>query len=90
MKKPLISVILPIYNVEMYIEECLNSLVNQTIGVENLEVIMVNDCSTDNTGKFLDQYAENYNNFKAIHLEKIVAHLVNQEILVLILRKENI
>ncbi|MCP1166352.1 glycosyltransferase [Bacillus sp. 1813sda1] len=70
MKKPLISVILPIYNVEMYIEECLSSLVHQTIGVENLEVIMVNDCSTDNTGKVLDQYAENYNNFKAIHLEK--------------------
>ncbi|SCB71234.1 glycosyltransferase family 2 protein [Bacillus mycoides] len=70
MKKPLISVILPIYNVEMYIAECLDSLVDQAIGVENLEVIMVNDCSTDGTGKILDQYALKYDNFKVIHLEK--------------------
>ncbi|WP_242144835.1 MULTISPECIES: glycosyltransferase family 2 protein [unclassified Bacillus cereus group] len=70
MKKPLISVILPIYNVEKYIVECLESLVNQTIGVENLEVIMVNDCSTDGTGAILDQYALKYDNFKVIHLEK--------------------
>ncbi|NGY89332.1 glycosyltransferase [Bacillus megaterium] len=35
MNKPLITVILPIYNVESYIEECLNSLLNQTIGHEN-------------------------------------------------------
>ncbi|MGN1294834.1 MAG: glycosyltransferase family 2 protein [Bacilli bacterium] len=70
MKKPLISVVLPIYNVEAYIEECLDSLINQTIGVENLEVIMVNDCSKDNTAQIIDRYAEKYNNFKAIHLEK--------------------
>lgn len=70
MKKPLISVILPIYNVEMYIEECLNSLVNQTIGVENLEVIMVNDCSTDSTKSIMDKYSEKYSNFISIHLEK--------------------
>ncbi|MDA1674359.1 glycosyltransferase family 2 protein, partial [Bacillus cereus] len=70
MKKPLISVILPIYNVEMYIEECLNSLVNQTIGVENLEVIMVNDCSTDSTKSIMDKYSGKYSNFISIHLEK--------------------
>ncbi|WP_198957698.1 glycosyltransferase family 2 protein [Bacillus mycoides] len=70
MKKPLISVILPIYNVEMYIEECLATLINQTIGVENLEVIMVNDCSTDGTSKIIDDYAQRYKNFKAIHMKK--------------------
>ena len=69
-KKPLITVILPIYNVEEYIEECLDSLLNQTIGHKNLEVIMVNDCSKDNTGTIIDRYASRYENFKAIHLEK--------------------
>ena len=51
-----ISVIIPAYNEEAYIEEALNSLVNQTLGIENIEVIIVNDNSTDNTldiiGKF--------------------------------------
>ncbi|MED3883954.1 glycosyltransferase family 2 protein [Priestia aryabhattai] len=68
MKKPLISVILPIYNVELYIEECLKSLLNQSIGHENLEVLMVNDCSTDRTGEIIDRYAAQYPHFKAIHL----------------------
>lgn len=70
MKKPLISVILPIYNVESYIEECLDSLLNQTIGHEKLEVLMVNDCSTDNTAEIIDRYAAMYPHFKAIHLEE--------------------
>lgn len=80
MKKPLISVILPIYNVEMYIEECLNSLINQTIGVENLEVIMVNDCSTDSTKSIMDKYSEIYSNFISIHLEKIQVRLLRLKI----------
>jgi poly(ribitol-phosphate) beta-N-acetylglucosaminyltransferase len=70
MKQPLISVILPIYNVEKYIRECLDSLLNQTIGSEHLEIIMVNDCSTDNTAEIMNEYAERYENFKAIHLEE--------------------
>lgn len=69
MFKPLITVILPIYNVEKYLEECLDSLLNQTIGYEKLEVIMVNDHSTDNTAEIIDRYANQYSNFKAIHLE---------------------
>ncbi|MEH7613447.1 glycosyltransferase family 2 protein [Gottfriedia acidiceleris] len=67
MNKPLISVILPIYNVENYIHECLNSLLDQTIGYEKLEVIMVNDCSKDRTPIIIDEYAAKYENFKAIH-----------------------
>jgi glycosyltransferase involved in cell wall biosynthesis len=70
MNRPLISVILPIYNVELYIEECLRSLLNQTIGHTNLEVIMVNDCSTDNTPKIIDEYASKYSHFKAVHLKE--------------------
>ena len=70
MNKPLITVILPIYNVESYIEECLNSLLNQTIGHEKLEVLMVNDCSTDNTAEIMNQYSQKYPHFKSIHLEE--------------------
>lgn len=45
-KKPLISIIVPVYNVEDYIEECLESLVKQTY--KNLEIILIDDGSTDN------------------------------------------
>lgn len=54
-----ISVIVPVYNVEEYLSECLNSLVNQTIK-EKLEVIVVNDGSTDNSQKIIDEYVEKY------------------------------
>ena len=47
MKK--ISVIIPCYNAENYIEQCVNSLTHQTIGVDDLEIILVNDASTDGT-----------------------------------------
>lgn len=44
-----ISVIIPCYNAEQYVDRCLNSVVNQTIGIDKLEVICVNDASTDGT-----------------------------------------
>lgn len=58
MKK--ISIIIPCYNVEPYIERCLESLVHQTIGIENLELILVNDASTDNTLSYLVTYEAKY------------------------------
>jgi glycosyltransferase involved in cell wall biosynthesis len=69
-EQPLISVILPIYNVEKYLVDCLNSLLNQTIDYKRLEVIMVNDCSTDGSGQIVDEYARKYENFIAIHLDQ--------------------
>lgn len=62
-----ISIILPIFNVENYLPRSLDSIVKQTIGVENLEVIMVNDASTDNSKQIIDEYAKKYTNFIAIH-----------------------
>lgn len=51
-----ISVIIPIYNVEQYLARCLDSVVNQTY--KDLEIICVNDCSPDNSGKILEWYAK--------------------------------
>ncbi|PZU84848.1 MAG: glycosyl transferase family 2 [Chryseobacterium sp.] len=52
-----ISVIIPCYNVQNYIEHCLNSIINQTY--ENLEIICINDGSTDNTIDILENYQKN-------------------------------
>lgn len=61
----LISVIVPIYNVEPYLRECLDSILSQSY--KNLEIIMINDGSQDNCGNICDEYAEKYSNFNVIH-----------------------
>lgn len=66
----LISIILPIYNVENYLKSALESIINQTIGFKNLEVIMVDDCSDDDSGIIMDEYSEKYGNFISIHFTK--------------------
>ncbi len=53
-----ISVIVPVYNVEEYIDKCLNSLVNQTL--KDIEIIVVNDGSKDNSQKIIDDYVKKY------------------------------
>ena len=65
-----ISIIIPVFNVENYIRKALESIMSQTIGYEHLEVIMVDDCSTDKNSNIVDEYANKYENFKAIHLSK--------------------
>lgn len=65
-----ISIILPIFNVGDHLRGGIDSLVNQTIGNDNLEIIMVNDCSTDGSDKIIDEYAEKYDCCIAIHHEK--------------------
>lgn len=54
MEKELISVIVPIYNVEKYVRQTLDSIVNQTY--ENIEILIINDGSTDNSGAICDEY----------------------------------
>lgn len=66
----LVSVIVPTYNSESFIEHSFNSLLNQTIGFEKLEIIFVDDASTDNTPHIIDDYASKYDNVIAIHLEE--------------------
>ncbi len=61
-----ISVVIPVYNVEKYIKECLDSIVNQTIGIVNIELILVNDCSSDNTMEIIEEYGRKYPSIKII------------------------
>ncbi len=59
-----ISVIVPIYNVESYLEYCLDSLVNQTIDKKDVEVLLVNDGSPDNSEAICKKYCEKHSFFK--------------------------
>lgn len=52
---PLIGVVVPIYNVEKYLKECLDSIINQTY--KNLKILLINDGSTDNSLDIAKQYA---------------------------------
>ena len=63
--QPFISVIIPIYNVEKYLKECLDSVVNQTL--HNIEVICVDDGSTDSSLEIAKSYAANDNRFIILH-----------------------
>lgn len=62
---PLISVIVPIYNVEKYLARCVDSIVNQTY--KNLEIILVDDGSPDLCPQMCDDYAEKDNRIKVVH-----------------------
>lgn len=64
---PEISVIVPVYNVEQYLPQCLDSIINQTF--KDIEIICINDGSTDNSGKILEQYAQKDDRIKIIHQE---------------------
>lgn len=63
----LISVIIPVYNVEKYLRECIDSVLNQTY--KCYEIILVDDGSTDSSGKICDEYAQAYDNVRVIHKE---------------------
>ena len=65
MDNPLISVIVPIYNVEEYLNRCVESIVNQTY--QNLEIILVNDGSPDNCPQMCDDWAKKDSRIKVIH-----------------------
>ena len=63
------TVIVPVYNVEDYLKGCLDSLVNQTIDKSQIEVLLIDDGSTDSSPEICDEYAEKHPIFKAIHVE---------------------
>ena len=64
---PKVSIIVPIYNSEKYMNKCIESILNQTL--TEIEIILVNDGSTDNSGKIIDNYAKKDKRIKVIHQE---------------------
>ena len=65
MEKPLISIIIPVYKVEKYLEKCIKSVLSQTY--KNLQIILVDDGSPDNCGNICDDYARVDNRIEVIH-----------------------
>ena len=65
MNEPLISVIVPVYKVEKYLNQCIDSILCQTY--EHIEVILIDDGSPDNCGKICEEYATSDNRVKVIH-----------------------
>lgn len=67
-KKKLLSIIIPVYNVEEYLKECVDSIVQQIENYEkNIEIILINDGSTDNSGCICDEYKRKYKFVKTFH-----------------------
>ena len=64
-----ISVIVPVYNVERYIHECIDSILNQTF--KEFELILIDNGSIDNSGKICDDYGKRDNRIKVIHTENV-------------------
>lgn len=64
-KHPLFSILIPVYNVEKYLRECVESVINQTF--DDYEVIMIDDGSTDQSSAICDEYAQKYERIAAFH-----------------------
>lgn len=62
-----VSVIVPVYNSKKYLCRCIESIINQSY--KNIEIILINDGSTDNSGRVCDKYAENDKRIKVIHIK---------------------
>lgn len=60
-----VSIIVPIYNVERYLRQCLDSIVNQTL--KEIEIICIDNGSPDNCGEIIEEYAQNDKRIVAIH-----------------------
>lgn len=62
----MVSVIVPVYNIELYLDRCVKSLIDQS---QDIEIILVDDGSTDRSVQICDKYAENNSNVKVIHIQ---------------------
>ena len=67
---PKVSVIIPVYNVEQYLKQCLDSVVNQTF--KDIEIIIVNDCSPDNSLQIINEYQQKDSRIVLVDLKENV------------------
>ena len=58
-----ISMIIPVYNAEKYLKRTINSIINQSIGFENIELILVDDNSQDNSKSIIEEYVAKYDKY---------------------------
>ena len=65
-----VSVIMPIYNAEKHLDNTIQSIINQSIGFENIELILVDDASKDNSKKIIEKYSAKYDNIIPYYSEK--------------------
>ena len=70
MDKLKLSIIVPAYNEENFLEQAFNSIYNQTFGFENIELILIDHGSTDGTRKMIEHYASLYDNVSPIYLDE--------------------
>lgn len=70
-QKPLVSVLIPAYNHETYVKEAILSVINQTYGYENIQLIVTDDCSSDTTAAILSELASKYNFKLILHTKNI-------------------
>ena len=66
-KNPLVTIVAPMYRVEQYVGQCIESLISQTY--KNIEIILVDDGSPDKSGEIANKYALKDNRIKVIHQE---------------------
>lgn len=69
MSKPIISVIVPVYNAEKYLDQCINSIIHQTYS--NIEVLLIENGSQDNSGAICDKYMKSDRRVHVYHYEKL-------------------
>lgn len=65
-----VSIIIPVFNVEKYLSKALDSIISQSLGFENIEVILIDDKSSDNSPKIMKEYEKKYDNIKCIFCKK--------------------
>ncbi len=65
-----VSIIIPVFNVENYLFKALDSIISQSLGFENIEVILIDDNSTDNSAKIMERYESKHDNIKCIYCKK--------------------
>lgn len=73
-----ISVVIPVYNAEEDLNNAIDCVINQSFGFDNIELILVDDASSDNSKMIIKRYQSKYDNIKLVELEKIQGFLENQ------------